>query len=173
MAFGFQHGITDVVGQDSYWNPVADAIGLAPHVFFDRFTLDGGAGFEQEGLDFLDAKILPGGHRAQPGAGGVEAVIGAVDDFAVEGLECGLEAEVAALTGLQGAIQRVTPRFRVAPARLSLDLAAVDLEGRGRIGLAERHHVGAEHRRGTYLLIDLPLGRELPQVGGVGQLTDQ
>ena len=173
MASGFQHGIADVVGQDPYWNPVADAIGLAPHVFFERFTLDGGAGFEKEGLVFLNLITLPGGHRARPGAGGVEVVTGAVDGFAVECLECGFEAEVAALAGLQGAIQRVAPGFRVAPARLSFDLAAIDLEGRGCISLAERHHVGTEHRRGAYLLIDLPLGRELPQVGGVGQLTDQ
>ena len=49
----------------------------------------------------------------------------------------------------------------------------IRVAGERGISLAERHHVGTEHRRGAYLLIDLPLGRELPQVGGVGQLTDQ
>lgn len=134
---GSEDFIARGIGQDAHRDAVADAVGFAPDIAFDRLAFQHAAGVDDEGLTLLDRAALARRDRTRSRAGGKKGVARfARNALAVGRPQARLETEVATLARLQRAFERRRPAARVAPAPLALDRAAIDDEGRRRIGRA-------------------------------------
>ena len=164
-----EHLAPDVVRDRARRETLADPVGFAPEILFERLRVERTAAVDDKGLVLLDG--LTGRRddapRTRGGALEFEAAL-AAERFAGGRRVARFRREDAALSRLQGAAQLPRPGARVDPAALAGDVLAIELEGSRRRRVAELDHLGAEARGDARLVGDLALRLELLDGGGAG-----